>query len=150
MTGNDRNFLELSLDLLRQGYSIRFRPAGRSMFPTIKDGEAICVAPISPRAIRRGDIILYRLARGVIAHRVLRSEEKSGVGRVFITRGDASGSEDPPILPEEILGRVTAVERAGKNISLAGRWPRWYYRVRVWASCAKGFCLTRQKPDTGQ
>ncbi|HKR00519.1 MAG TPA: S24 family peptidase, partial [Pyrinomonadaceae bacterium] len=64
-------FLDLSTELLRRGYSVRFRPRGFSMLPTIRDGEAILVEPVEEEAIRRGDILLYRTERGVIAHRVV-------------------------------------------------------------------------------
>ncbi len=64
-------FSELAATLLREGHSIRFRAAGQSMHPTIRDGETIVVEPIDLRDIKRGDIVLYRDLRGVIAHRVV-------------------------------------------------------------------------------
>ncbi len=65
------SFSELAATLLRDGHSIRFRAAGQSMHPTIRDGETIVVEPIDLRDIKRGDIVLYRDLRGVIAHRVV-------------------------------------------------------------------------------
>ena len=41
------------------------------MHPTIRDGEAITVEPVAPCAVKCGDILLYRGARRVIAHRVV-------------------------------------------------------------------------------
>jgi signal peptidase I len=64
-------FAELATDLLRQGKSVRFRAPGRSMYPTIKEGEIITVEPIEPAAVRKGDIILCHSDAGVVAHRVV-------------------------------------------------------------------------------
>ena len=113
-------FLEVSTDLLSQGYSVRFRPGGHSMHPTIRDGEAVTVEPVEPGQVKRGDIILYRTASGVIAHRVVRIEGSSD-NRSFITRGDSSTSCDAPLSAERILGLVVSVERNGRRISLVGR-----------------------------
>jgi len=65
-------FIDVSVELLRQGKSVRFRAPGRSMHPTIKEGETIRVEPIAPFDIKRGDILLYIVGRKVIAHRVVR------------------------------------------------------------------------------
>ncbi len=51
--------LDLSNELLRNGQSVRFSAPGRSMYPTIREGEPITVQPVSPSAVQKGDIILY-------------------------------------------------------------------------------------------
>lgn len=114
-------FQDLSAELLRDGLSIRFRPGGQSMTPTIQDGEAITVAPVRARAVRRGDILLYRSKRGLLAHRVVRVEKGSDEASRFTLRGDASVTEDEPIAASRILGRVVSVERGGRELALVGR-----------------------------
>ncbi len=137
-------FSDVSAELLRRGARVRFRATGRSMQPTILEGEAITVEPVAPAAITPGDILLYRWKRGVIAHRVIRIERTNG-GAVtqpsvlspqssFVLRGDASVSYDCPVEPEQVLGRVVAVERAGRRIDLAGRRAKLKRTCRVWAS----------------
>jgi hypothetical protein len=64
-------FIDVSTELLRQGQSVRFRAPGRSMYPTIKEGETIRVEPLAPFDIKRGDILLYIVGRKVVAHRVV-------------------------------------------------------------------------------
>ena len=64
-------FIDVSTELLRQGQSVRFRAPGRSMHPTIKEGETIRVEPIAPFDIKRGDILLYIVGRKIVAHRVV-------------------------------------------------------------------------------
>ena len=68
-------FADMATELLEHGHSVKFRAPGRSMHPTIKEGETITVEPIAPTAVKRGHIILYRSESGVIAHRVARIEQ---------------------------------------------------------------------------
>jgi signal peptidase I len=110
-------FLDISSELLSLGYKVRFRPAGQSMHPTIRDGETVTVEPLAACAVRRGDIILYVTQGRLIAHRVVRLESVEEAR--FILRGDAVHCFDAPVGAEQILGRVIAVERAGRSVNLA-------------------------------
>ena len=114
-------FQRLSTDLLQSGYGVRFRPGGFSMYPTIRDGEAVTVEPIHAHEVRRGDILLYRTMRGVIAHRVVSIAEDANAGRVFTLRGDSLAACDAPVNTEQVLGRVVSVERKGRTLNLGGR-----------------------------
>ncbi len=107
-----QTFLELSTDLLQIGQSIRFRADGVSMAPTILHGDFLTVTPVEPSAIRKGDIILYRNGRSTIAHRVVNVD----AGKSFLLRGDALEAADAPVGPNQILGRVVSLERAGRTI----------------------------------
>jgi len=105
------------------------------MQPTIEDGEVITVAPVTPRAVKRGDILLYQNELGVFAHRVVRI---TGSGRredvVYLLRGDASVSSDDPVRPAQVLGRVLTVQRAGRRIDLTSRRAQWLHAARACAS----------------
>ncbi len=71
-------FIDVSIELLRQGQSVRFQAPGQSMHPTIKEGETITIAPVALFNIKRGDILLYIVGMKIIAHRVVRiKREKS-------------------------------------------------------------------------
>ncbi len=137
-------FSDVSAELLRRGARVRFRATGRSMQPTILEGEAVTVEPVAPAAVTRGDIVLYRWERGVIAHRVIHIESKKAEAvtqpsvlsppSCFILRGDASLSCDTPVQPEQVIGKVVAVERGGRRIDLASRKAKLRRTCRVWAS----------------
>jgi hypothetical protein len=43
--------LDLSTELLGRGKRVRFRAPGRSMYPTIRENEAITVEPVAPQDI---------------------------------------------------------------------------------------------------
>ena len=116
------------------------------MQPTIEDGELITVAPVGAAVVKRGDILLYQNERGVFAHRV--------VGRVkgtvpilqgdcprYVLRGDASLSCDPPVAPEQVIGRVVAVQRGGRSRALDNRAVNMMRLMRLWIAKSKAFRL---------
>jgi len=121
---------------LASGTAVQFRAEGESMYPTIRDGETVTVAPASPDAIVRGDIVLFRLRRRVLAHRVV-SVTVSGNDRFFELRGDAKAAGDGPAGANEILGKVINVRRNGRVIPLSGARARVRRRVRSALSRAK-------------
>jgi signal peptidase I len=104
--------LDLSTELLGRGKRVRFRAPGRSMYPTIRENEAITVEPVAPQDVKVGDIILYRSGESVVAHRVMRIERGKGDTLRFILREDTWGTLDEPVEAEQILGKVVSVERA--------------------------------------
>jgi len=115
-------FFNVTVDLLKSGQSVRFQAPGRSMTPTIREDETITVDPASASTVRKGDIILYSNKTGVIAHRVVHIEKNdySLPPHSFILRGDASITDDKPVAPGQVLGKVVSVERGGQSIALCG------------------------------
>ena len=130
-------FLDISAELLHHGHRVRFRPGGGSMYPTIKDGEAVTVEPISPNNVRCGDIVLYKSDHRVIAHRIVGVRKREGGPLSFILRGDASESCDEPVRADEILGKVISVERDGRNINLTSRRSKLLRVARAYGSRLK-------------
>ena len=115
--------------MLRRGKSVRFRAPGRSMYPVIRENEVITVEPIVPSCVKVGDIVLYKLNRSVVAHRVIRiieddhpsepaaPEPPDGTCAArlsFVLRGDTWRVEDEAVQEHQILGKVVAVERKGR------------------------------------
>jgi signal peptidase I len=155
-----RIFPELISDLLTDGYKVKFRAPGDSMYPTIRNGDVVTVMPIETASITIGDIILYRHKSGVTAHRVVRTfkqnEEDSGSAHQgsqdrslsetlnFILRGDAAVVFDDPVSADQILGKLIFIEREGRRInpythraiirykarSLAGRFKKFVFFQR--------------------
>ena len=97
---------------------MRFRAPGWSMHPTIRDGEAITVAPLGLSPVRVGDVLLYRRGRSAIAHRVIRVRSASGRSAGFVLRGDGADSCDRPVKLAQVLGRVLTIERRGRSVRL--------------------------------
>jgi signal peptidase I len=137
MWSEERKFWTVLTDLLDAGRQVRFNPVGTSMGPFIRQGDAVTVRPCSPRDLTFGDIVLFAAGREMYrVHRIVRSFRVEGRTSI-ITRGDACPDTDPPISPEDILGKVSAVSKGrwtldldkpcGKAINLAWahfqRWP---------------------------
>jgi signal peptidase I len=97
------------------------------MHPTIRHGDVITVEPVAPSNLKKGDIILYRFQNGLIAHRIVNIEEKNGCGLTFILRGDASVTDDAPVNPEQVLGKVVCLERGHRSID------PYSLKVRLWS-----------------
>ncbi len=101
---------------LDDGVRVRFRADGRSMQPNVLDGDTVVVAPLSAGRPKRGDIALTRGDRGFVLHRVVGWDSTTGS---IVTRGDAGQQNDA--LAAKLLGRVIAIERGGKTISVTAR-----------------------------
>lgn len=113
-----QEFLELSTEILGKGNNLRFRALGGSMHPFIKNGEVVEVKPVKSLGIKVGEVVFYRSSRGgMVAHRVIR--KKAEKGKVILeTKGDAVPNSDWWVYPEQILGKVVAIERNGGTLEL--------------------------------
>jgi signal peptidase I len=107
-------------EALTRGTVVRFRAEGISMHPTIRDGEAITIAPVVTDDVVSGDVLLCRHGQRVLAHRVV-AVTTCGTERFFELRGDANASCDTPIGANAIVGRVVGVRRNGRLLLLSGR-----------------------------
>ena len=114
-------FATLLRAVLDKGVPFRFRATGFSMSPFIRNGDVLTVSPLSGRA-RLGDVVAFiRQGTGGLAiHRVV----GTSAGGCLI-RGDNSSRDDGYVAAENILGRITKVERNGKKI-LLGLGPERY------------------------
>ena len=97
--------------VLAAGHSARFRAAGDSMYPSIRNGDSLEIVRCDSSELRRGDVVLAATGRGLTAHRIVRIDEGDGAPQIF-TRGDNAIRCDPPIVPDDVLGRVV---QAGGN-----------------------------------
>lgn len=115
-------FDDVALALLREGQPVRFRAAGLSMEPSIRDGDAITVVPVPLEEVSRGDVLLYRRDERLLAHRVL--GRVRGVEGLLRVRADAPGWEEERVSGSDVLGRVEAVERKGRPVAMPGFFAR--------------------------
>lgn len=108
---------ELATEFLGALGSLRLRVSGGSMLPTIW-GDVLSITRVSRNDVRKGDIVLFARHNRLIAHRVI-SEEGFHRKSHLLTRGDATLLPDAPVEEHELLGKVCAVARNGKNIELS-------------------------------
>jgi hypothetical protein len=125
--------LGLMREVLARGLPFRFRARGWSMTPFIRDGDVITISPFRNRVPGVGEVVAFiRPAAGnVVVHRVVARH-----GTASLIQGDsASGYADGIIPAENLVGRVTRVERNGRNVWL-GLGPErtviaWLSRARL-------------------
>jgi hypothetical protein len=105
-------FSETLTDLLRRGHAVRFAVRGQSMHPALRAWDVVIAEPAGPGDVRWRDILVFRSPRGLAVHRVLRTDRD---GAAFVARGDAIDGAVERVLFADLLGRVVAVERAGRT-----------------------------------
>jgi len=135
-------FIDVSIELLRQGKSVRFRAPGLSMHPTIKEGETITVEPVAPFDIKRRDILLYFIGKKAIAHRVVsikreKSNSKSRSSANFAIQSTSDSSANfathasTPSLAHSSTHSLTQASTHSKELN-----PRHLFILRGDASAA--------------
>ena len=109
------DFLELSRIFLEDGRSMRFKANGWSMRPFIQNGDYITVGPIADSSTRKGDIVFYTTDQvRVVVHRVIKKYKNDGGINVLI-KGDACFGPPDMVPVQNILGRVSLIERDGRK-----------------------------------
>ena len=153
---------DLFLEVLRSFGSARLRVTGTSMLPSIWPGDILEVSllpvssfesPISSfpgrgragerlaearDSIRPGELVLYERSGRFFAHRVVGAMQmpitdcRDPSSTFLVTRGDRLRQPDPPVSPQELVGRVKAIVRGGRRIV-----PRrtWWGRAVSWVLC---------------
>lgn len=79
-----------------------------SMRPGLPPGTLIVIRPAEPKSLRIGDVVTYQIESGkpaVVTHRIVGVSFDGHGHRLFTTRGDANGSDDPrPVRTVQIKG----------------------------------------------
>jgi hypothetical protein len=108
--------IDLMQPVLAEGRSLRFCAKGWSMAPFVRDGDVICVSPLSQAGPSVGEVVAFiRADTGqLVVHRVIARE-----GESYAIRGDNTpGMGDGAVRRQNILGRVTSVTRNGREVGL--------------------------------
>jgi len=107
--------LALARAVLERGASFRFRAVGTSMVPFIRSGDVLTLSPLRGRQPRVGDVIafVHPVTGRMAVHRVVCARQAA-----YLLRGDAVLEPDGWIRLEDILGRVTRIERDGRRVRL--------------------------------
>ena len=112
----------LLAERLRPGDTFRVKVTGGSMRPLLQPGDWVTVQAGPADEFEVGDLLLFQSGAHFVTHRLL----GRAAGRLLL-KGDALRTQDPPVAPQAVLGRVVTVEHHGKIRSLAAR--RWTGRL---------------------
>jgi hypothetical protein len=109
------SLIELLWSILDKGVPFRLRAKGFSMSPFIRDGDVITVAPLPGTSLQLGDVLasIHPKTGKLIVHRVVRKW-----GNSCLINGDAVPETDGLVSRVNVLGRVSNVERDGKEVFL--------------------------------
>jgi hypothetical protein len=118
---------ELYREACDRGKTLSFRIISNSMSPLIEVGDEVRVNRAEMSRVRIGDVVAFHEGPKVVVHRIIgRSWSKQQL--VFRHRGDA-GAVSGKIPAGNVIGRVYAVKKKGKEISLGA--PRFVIGGRV-------------------
>jgi signal peptidase I len=102
-------------DVLSNGSSLRIRVTGKSMAPFIRDGEIVTIRKTPGSSFRRGDLIFFKNDKGLpVLHRMIKRDKSADK---ILTKGDALTYFDRPVRDNDVMGKVSIIEK--KN-SFAG------------------------------
>jgi hypothetical protein len=102
--------------VLARGVPFRFRARGWSMAPFIRDGDVITVSPLRHTLPGVGEVVAFSHPRNgsLVVHRVVARR-----GTASLIQGDAATDGTDGLIPaESLLGRVTRVQRNGRDVRL--------------------------------
>lgn len=122
---------------LQKGNILRFRALGGSMWPAIRSGDLVFIAP--EHDYEPGDIVLVEKGGQWLLHRLLRivgSPDEDWL----ILKGDALDTADQPCPPSAVLGVAYGLEREGRSLDLN----QGYFRIwRTLAMRPRIYCGVR-------
>lgn len=102
-------------DTVAKNDSFRFKVKGFSMSPFIKDGDVVTISPPFNSSVGFGEMVAF-ICPGtgrLVIHRVVGKS-----GNYYLIKGDDIIKPDGLISEENILGRITEVQRNGKKAFL--------------------------------
>lgn len=141
---NQKELIQAALGAWRQAGEQRLMPiTGQSMHPLLHPGDQVVITH-NLAALQPGDIIVFWDTERLLVHRLLRIDAASKEAR-FVAKGDNQLDSDPPVTAEALVGRVQAIRRGDRLLSLeTSLWRRlgWllavggrgWLRLRTWTS----------------
>ena len=113
--------------LLRDGFTIRIKPQGNSMYPLFHSGrDEAYISPAAPACLRRGDVALYRRDHGILVlHRVWKCTADG-----FYMVGDNQTEIEGPLRADQVRGKLTAFVHNGKFVNVKN--PIYRFTSSLW------------------
>lgn len=105
-------------ETLELGRPLWLDATGGSMYPVVRDGNRVLLAPRARRP-RTGDIVLARFGQRLVLHRVASVNEDR-----LQLRGDAAADPDPVVGVSDVIGLAVACEddRGVRGLTLTLRY----------------------------
>ncbi len=81
---------------------------GRSMLPTIREGDLVFIVPVSTKEVQVGQIVVYHRGGTYIIHRVIEKIVNDNLV-LLKTKGDNNPVPDPVLVSDNMLNGVVVV-----------------------------------------
>jgi len=98
--------LELVANHLRSGQTVKVKADGFSMNPLIRKGDILTIKGIANDPLQSGEVVAFIRNELLFIHRIIEAGRNDGM---VLTKGDNLLISDKLSIPEEIIGRVIAV-----------------------------------------
>lgn len=109
--------------ILKEGQTIQIRLQGYSMYPLFVPGrDQVRIAPAGTRRLRRGEVVLYRRAGGILVLHRIWHRKKAGIYLV----GDNQKEIEGPLKESQICGVMIGFVRKEKYHSVCNPFYRMY------------------------
>jgi hypothetical protein len=128
-TSEDGHKLELAVEVLTSGHTLRLRALGTSMLPSIWPGDILCIEPKLGREIVAGDIVLVARQHRFFIHRLIEKHDSR-----WITRGDSLAQNDDPVASCDVLGRVCLIHKS-TGVTVPKQRRSLFSRALAWMLC---------------
>lgn len=126
---HNNDFFDLVESLAHEQHLIRIKTKGNSMMPTLRPADEVIVAPVTVAELAIGDIVVFRNAHLLVAHRLISIANKNEK-IIFTAKGDNNKHIDKPFEARQIVGKVISVERAGKVITIKKEYGKALFMLR--------------------
>ena len=133
MTVPARELMPMICAALGENQHVRLRATGSSMFPFLRSGDVVELAPLHlPPVV--GDLVLARCPDPSAGHRYVLHRVVRVQGGGYFLRGDAQKDCEGPFTPRDLLGRAILRYRNGRVRRLDQG--LWRYLGLAWNHCA--------------
>lgn len=115
----NRTAFGLARNLLLEGEAVRICVRGQSMLPFFLSGSTIQLHPVTPKDLRRGEVVMAETEQGnFVVHRIYRLEE-----RWITLLGDGNVKGVERVAREKIYG-VVRISWLHRHMGLLWQWLR--------------------------
>ncbi len=132
--------ISLWSDLHHQKQKLWLPVLSGSMLPILRIGDRVLVESVSPENIKFGDIIVFKYFDKLVVHRII--QKYNDGSKSFLQKGDNARIAEI-VLSENIIGRVTAMQRGTKVISLNF----WIWKIYNYIQTFISWSSYSQKPE---
>lgn len=147
MIVDNQEYIPVLRELVQEGKEVTLTIAGNSMSPFMVHGRDRVLIARPEGKWHKGDIAFFqRRTSEFILHRICRVD---GDGSCYFV-GDGQIQIEGPVFPEQIFGKIIAVERKGRWEKPGTFW--WEFFEHIWLNIIplRPFCVRIYSLLTGQ